>query len=371
MAVLLFLGLAALEPLSSETIEKVRDVSSLLAPIVERHQMPGMAGAIVTGKGTLALGVTGVRRRGSDEKMTINDLYHLGSCTKAMTATLCAILVEKKKLSWNTTIARAFPKLKEIHPDYRNVTLEQLLTNRGGVPTSLDAGGLWGRLWRHKGSPASARRLLLEGVIARAPVSPPGTKFIYSNGGFSIAGHMAETVMKTSYEELLVKEVFKPIGITTAGFGAPGNRDALGQPRGHTTAGKPVEPGPGADNPVAVSPAGRVHCTIEDWGKFVSLHLRGAKGDTKLLKRSSFRKLHQSPKGPGSSYAMGWGIHRRNWGGKVMNHSGSNTMWYVTTWVAPEKNFAVLSACNQGGKRATKACDEASGALIQYYLKRK
>ena len=66
---------------------------------------------------------------------------------------------------------------------------------------------------------------------------------------------------------------------------------------------------------------------------------------------------------------MGWIVAERDWGsGTVLNHAGSNTMWYAVTWIAPKKDFAVLVACNQGGDEAEKACDEASSLLIQEFL---
>src|SRR6185295_300556 len=136
--------------------------------------------------------------------------------------------------------------------------------------------------------------------------------------------------------------------------------------------GKPVEPGPGADNPVAIGPAGIVHCTIGDWAKFISLHLLGARGEQGPIKfkPDTFTKLHTPGPGEGTAYAMGWGVAKRQWAksqggtGTALSHSGSNTMWFCTVWIAPEKDFAVLVACNQGGDKAAKACDDAVMALI-------
>jgi hypothetical protein len=45
-------------------------------------------------------------------------------------------------------------------------------------------------------------------------------------------------------------------------------------------------------------------------------------------------------------------------------------MWYCVTWIAPERDFAVLVTCNQGGDAAVKACDDASWALIQDHVSR-
>ena len=343
--------------------ERATDLSPLLAPILRQHDLPGMVAAVVKGDRIVAAGVAGVRHRGGNEKIGLSDQFHIGSDTKAMTATLCAILVEEGKLSWETTIADVFPELKQkMRPAWRAVTLRQLLTHRGGMPASLDEDGLWARLWTIR-EPVKARQTLLEGVLAHDPIAPPGTKFLYSNAGYAVAGHMAEYVTGTAWEELMRRRIFRPLGMSTAGFGAPGKAGAVDEPWGHTEKGEPVEPGPRADNPPAIGPAGTVHCSIEDWAKFISMHLRGESGRAKFLKAQTFKMLHTSPEG--SDYAMGWGVLKRDWaGGITLTHAGSNTMWYAVAWLAPKRDFAVLVCCNQGGDQAAKACDEVAAKLV-------
>jgi CubicO group peptidase (beta-lactamase class C family) len=118
--------------------------------------------------------------------------------------------------------------------------------------------------------------------------------------------------------------------------------------------------------------------TISDWAKFATLHLRGDHTNPHthpaLLKSESFAVLHTALFG--GAYAGGWGTAARPaWGkgsretdqGRVLTHAGSNTLWFCVVWLAPEIDFAVLVACNQGGPEATKACDAAAGALIQEF----
>jgi CubicO group peptidase (beta-lactamase class C family) len=219
------------------------------------------------------------------------------------------------------------------------------------------------------------RRALVEGVLKNPPAAPPGTRFIYSNAGVSIAGAMAEKVTGIPWEELMQKRLFEPLGMASAGFGAPGKRGSLDEPRGHRESGQPIEPGRDADNPAAIGPAATVRCTIDDWGKYVALHLQAARENAHLLTAETFTKLHTPARLTGSrtEYAMGWGTPKRGWArgdgpkatGRVLTHNGSNTLWFCVTWIAPEKDFAVLIACNQGGKEAETACDEAAQALIK------
>jgi CubicO group peptidase (beta-lactamase class C family) len=338
-----------------------KDVSPLLAPMIQKHDVPGMAAAVVQSGETVALGVAGVRTRGKPDKVAPADRFHIGSDTKAMTAMLCGILVDEGKLKWGQTLGETFAVLKtSMHPQYRAVTLEQLLTHRGGAPGDLTKDALWGKLWQHKGTPPRARRLLFLGVTSKPPEAAPGEKFIYSNAGYAIAGHMAEMATGKSWEDLTREKIFRPLGMTTAGFGPPGTRAKNDQPRGHQADGSPVEPGPAADNPVAIGPAGIVHCSIGDWAKFAAANLPSAK--TKLVKPETLQKLHTAAPGE-ANYAMGWIVaDNQPWaGGPALTHGGSNTMWFAVAWLAPEKDFAVLVACNQANH---EACNDAAIALI-------
>ncbi|HEX7631534.1 MAG TPA: serine hydrolase domain-containing protein, partial [Lacunisphaera sp.] len=342
--------------------------------------MPGLAAVVLHGDQIVAQGATGVRAAGSQPALTIADRFHLGSDTKAMTATLIAVLLEEGKLKWTTTVGEIFgDKVKPMDPAWKDVTLDQLLTHRAGAPANLDAGGLWGRLWERQGTPTEQRMQLVRGVLARPPVNPPGTTYLYPNAGFAIAGAMAETVTGEAWEKLIAAKVFVPLDISQFGFGAPGTPGALDQPLGHDGQGHPVPVGPQADNPPAIGPAGTVNMSLPDWAKFIALHLRGDPANpqrvVKLITAESFAHLHQPASGPGTQYAAGWLIVRRPWAagtpphnsGLALNHAGSNTMWYCVTWLAPERDLALLVACNRGGDTAAKACDEAAGQLLRRF----
>ena len=367
---------AADEKTAKGTATRPDDLSALLEPIRERHELPALGAAIVTADRLVGLGATGRRKSGGKEAVTKADSWHIGSCGKAMTATLIARLVEKRKLRWETTIGQAFPKLrKSLRPEYRDVTLEQLLAHRGGLTGDLvnEHPALWRRLRFFSGSPRKARALLVAEVLKTTPVAEPGTKFVYSNAGYVIAGAIAEQATGKSWEDLMQREVFRPLGMSSAGFGAPEKK----QPWGHLATpngGKPMAPGPLADNPVALAPAGTVHCSLEDWARFVALHIGASKTDEKSRKKrkrflteASLEKLH-APVAE-SDYALGWVTGDRGWGGgPILNHAGTNTMWYAVVWAAPEREFAILITTNQGGQ--SEACDEAFGVLLKYYRER-
>jgi len=183
-----------------------------------------------------------------------------------------------------------------------------------------------------------------------------------------IAGAMAESVTQKPWEELMHARLFEPLGMASAGFGAPGSESKVDQPWGHTAKDHAVDPGAEhADNPAAIGPAGTVHATLADWGRFVALHMAGERGAPRLLSAESFARLHARPEG--GDYALGWNSIPRDWaGGRVLNHAGSNTLWYCVVWAAPERDFAILVACNIGGRNAELACDALASKLVQDQL---
>jgi hypothetical protein len=48
----------------------------------------------------------------------------------------------------------------------------------------------------------------------------------------------------------------------------------------------------------------------------------------------------------------------------VLSHNGSNGVWYATMWIAPERDFAILTVTNAGGSAGAKGADDALRALI-------
>lgn len=78
----------------------VEDLTKDLAPIRDQHGVPGLAGAIVGLDGVEAMGAVGFRRDASGPLVTVDDAWHLGSDTKAMTATLLAIQVAGGVVRW-------------------------------------------------------------------------------------------------------------------------------------------------------------------------------------------------------------------------------------------------------------------------------
>ncbi len=348
-----------------QAAEGPRRLDAELEKIIEGENVPGIAAAAVRDGGTVAAGVAGVRKLGSPERVALEDRFHLGSCTKSMTATLAAILVEEGEIAWDTDCEDVFGDMK-IHGDFKGATLRQFLSNTGGAPGDVPD-KLWHQAWRADGPETEQRMALVRGILESPPAYDPGMGSAYSNAGFSIAGAMLERRTGKSFGELLRKRLFGPLGMKSAGFGAPATNGKVEQPYGHALRdGKltAIDPAPAGDNPPAISPAGRVHASILDFARYAAFHL-GAVEDGPLDKKRMVA-LHQAVPASGD-YALGWGIAKRDWaGGTALTHTGSNTMFYALIWLAPGRDFAAVAACNSG--EGFGACDAAVAMLIDEFL---
>ncbi|MCY4011337.1 MAG: serine hydrolase, partial [Gammaproteobacteria bacterium] len=217
-------------PGSGASNESIRH---LLSRAVERGAAPGLIAAIVDRRGVRAIAAAGVRKVGHAQPLPITDLVHIGSNTKAMTAAMLAVLVRDGVFGsgWNTSIAEVFPELRDdIHPHYRAVTLWRLVTMTGGI--RCDAAN-----WHAHGDAhlMERRYRILRDNLADPPGAAAG-KYLYSNLAYVVAGAMAERVTARTWESLMQERLFMPLGISSAGFGAPGTLEepSAGEREGST-----------------------------------------------------------------------------------------------------------------------------------------
>jgi CubicO group peptidase (beta-lactamase class C family) len=217
-----------------------------------------------------------------------------------------------------------------------------MLHHEGGAPAQ-PPDELWKQLWADGDQP-DARAKFVAAILARPPAQKPGT-FVYSNTSYMIADAMLEKRTGKRWEQLMCDELFAKLGMTTCGVGAPGRKDVTDAPWGHDAGDTPIAPGPAADNPPGLGPAGTVHCSLEDYGKFLALH---STGKPALLEPATLEHLHAAPN---MGYAGGFMVVSSP-RGTLLVHSGSNTLWYVTAMVSlaqkPEERFAFVMATNSG-----------------------
>jgi CubicO group peptidase (beta-lactamase class C family) len=351
--------IASLVPANAQA-QQIASLNQLMEQIRARYQLPALAGAIVTPDKITAIGVAGVRARGTSVPVTIYDKWHMGSCTKAMTATMIARLVEDGRLTWGTTLEQIFGA-NHVHPDLRPATVRQLLGHRAGFKRDAQ----WPSTQYNEAATLRMRRrqAVTQEALRTQPAHLPGTTFLYSNLGYVIAGHIAEFKTGVPWESLMVEGVFRKLKMRDSGFGPPGHNYAV-QATGHDKDGNPARRSVDA----VVGPAGTIYCTLSDWARFIAEHLKGPEGESNLLSKERFNELHEPLEG--QSYALGWDPeHLPAAGGKVLGHRGSNAFWLSIVKVALNKDFAVMAVTNIGGDNAQKAVEEATREMMRLHLK--
>lgn len=347
------LGGFALLPVAGAFPALARDdrevqANAALDALFAEHAPPAMASAVVGRDGLIWSGVRGVRRAGGDEPATLDQSWHLGSNGKSMTAVLYARLVEQGRAKWGASLSELFPDAS-IDPALQAVTIDDLLCHRSGL-SDRDLLTREVMMAGHQDTrPTRDQRVdFATMALGKAPSGQRGT-FAYGNGNYILAGAAIERLADAAWEATIKAEVFDPLGMTSVGHGAPLGDNPWGHrmlPTGQMAAVDPVR---GADNPPPFGPAGRMHMTLADYGRFLRLYLTDGGG---LLKPETMARLLTPPEGAPPAYAHGWGVQAdQTWArGPALSHDGSNTMWHVTARVAPKRGVAVLSVANERSK---------------------
>ena len=328
----------------------------------ERYRVPAVGGALVTRDGLPELDVVGVRVRGDDDPVRRDDRWHIGSCCKAVTAALYARLVERGDAVWGARLPDLFPDLAgTIDPRWGAVTIDDLLVCQGGLPANL--GRAHTKAAMRDSRPLREQRTeSAAGALARPPRRPG--RFLYSNLGYVVIGAAIERIADAPFEEALARHVLEPLGITSAGFGPPpglwghgGRMLALG-PLGLIDLGRvgPADPeAPESDNPPILSPAGRLHLTLEDWARFQRVFL--ARGDG-FLRPATIERLLT----PARRQAMGWAPAAA--AEVSVGQQGSNTFWVATALIDRERMRTAMVVCNEGSARLLRKTPELALRLL-------
>ncbi len=339
-------------------------VDVLLEEGIRTGALPGIVAGITTSSDALFVRAKGVRRLDQPERLEPNDLLHLGSCTKAMTATLSALLVESGLLEWQTSL--------EVPPKGRartssNITLHQLLSHTAGVPVF----GLqeWEAMPVFEGDIVMQREAFTQWQMEQIK-----DEHVYSNAGYTMAASIAESAMGgISWEILITEWLFEPLGITAV-FGWPALHDP-NQPWGHwqMEIDGPLVPHPPTDAyqvPHVIAPAGDVSMTMGDYLVFLRENLRGLNGQSNLLSQETFEFLH-TPVGTilDAPYACGWIVLPDAFDGIALHtHDGSALTFYINMVLVPEHDFAVAVCTNAFSMPAIIACSDTLVSLLGLHL---
>jgi len=335
---------------------------NVVEAMIEESGAPGGTVVHWSAKTGTRIEVAGFRKHNDPAPITETDMWHLGSNTKAMTATLVARLLEKQsELSWESTIMTILEYdvmdwSSVVHDSLKQVSLQELVHHRSGLRPNLS---MWWQV-RPRTSrehlTVQDRRSLMNTLLAQKPYTERG-QYLYSNCGYTVVAFLIDVWTGESFEDLMEEEVWGPLQMSSAKWGPPGQSGLVDEPRGHDmswTISKcfprkvlvALEPNQeAADNPPVINSAGRACMAMADYAKFLKAHCLK---DASFLPSASWEKLHT----PVGDYAMGWQVVESPRDKAIqLLHAGSNTHWYVAADVIPQREEFAVTAQNFAGNQ--------------------
>ena len=348
------------------------DLQSELDAKREEASLVGMGAIIMTTDGDiLGEAVSGKRVSGSDDPVALDDAWHIGSNTKMLTALLYGLLVEEGHLHWGATLPELFPDLADtMHPDWKDVTIEHLLSHRSGLHANPP--WTWFETSRHDQRSLSEQRYELVKKALEAPPPNPVGEYLYSNYGFMVAGSAIERNATGKYDDQSdqYEDIFRRT-LLTGNYADPGHAWGFGVPQdgaqGHSVKlfvmTVPAGTKPDADNPAALGPAGTAYVPMEQHALMLTRFLK----DDDLPEDLKTHILSGWPD-DNSTYGLGMGRKDTQTAGMMYGHMGSNTVWVSNVLMAPELDLVIIVNTNQGDAAARSAVNEFAQEILLAFV---
>lgn len=293
--------------------------------ISNTYNIPEISYAVVSSKFTLEIAALGKHSINLPDTATLDDRFHIGSNSKAMTAFIIAKYVEKGKLKWKTKFFDLFPEWKQnSKSDYANITLQDLLSHKAGIQPFQGENDP--QIPDFKGTNPEKRKQFGQFVLTLEPVKiDDQNPFTYSNAGYTLATLMVEKVAGKSWEELVEKVFNKDLNLNVK-LSWPENQKVK-DTWGHLTENGSLKPISSEWNYHLdyTEPAGDLNIKLADYVKFIQLNLQGIEGKNNYLKSDTYKFIHNGVK----NYSLGWFNVYEN-GKELSVHSGTGAFTYFT-----------------------------------------
>ncbi|MBS1828431.1 MAG: serine hydrolase [Acidobacteria bacterium] len=201
-------------PLIAQSIPAYDEfVNALLA----KHGIPGAALAVTRNGRLVHARGYGFADRESQTPVQPDSLFRVASLSKAITAVAVMHLVEEGRLHLDQPAFSLLPDLQPSpgigeDPRLAGITIRHLLEHSAGWDRNTSIDPMFEPSLTSE-RPASAESII-RAMRARALQLDPGTRYAYSNFGYSVLGRIIERVTGASYEQYVRAHVLAPMGIS-------------------------------------------------------------------------------------------------------------------------------------------------------------
>lgn len=242
--------------------EKNAELDTIVDQAFARYRLPGIAVGVIEDGKIVYIGTRGELAAGSGQAVTSKTLFKIASNSKAMTASVLGRLVDAGKLRWEDPVIKYLPSFRMYDPWVtRNMQVKDLLVHNSGLP---EGGGdlmLWPEPNRF------TRADIIAGLAHIKPAYSFRSGYAYDNLLYVVAGEVAATAGGASYEELVQRELFEPLGLSRCRVGA-WRVDQVGdvaQPHNRVDGHNAVVKADDARvEPLVSAAAGGIRCSLDD-----------------------------------------------------------------------------------------------------------
>jgi CubicO group peptidase (beta-lactamase class C family) len=348
-------------------IEDSYSLDSVLSIIKNELKIPAINYAVVDSDKIKRIRILGYKNNNSLQPSLVEDLFDLNSITKSFTGLLIVQLISEGKLSLSNKIADILPELsKVVHPDYKSITLENILTHRAG----------FSRNGRHiDGYPNLPNNILLRdkrNLVAKWILSNNANNEIgiysYSNIGYIVAGVIIERITDDSWENQIQKRIFNYLNLRSACIGYNLEMSAMISIGHNLCKGDavPVAPDTSWELYGVANPSGEIYMSIKDLAQYAQFNLKGLGGQTKVLSQEYFELMHK----PIGFYGLGWiSSEYPSYRGSV--HDGSDSGYYSKIFLSAPLNIGIVILMNLDHENAWRASNYITLTLLDHYIKGK
>ena len=316
---------------------------------------PAVAVVIMNSEEILLSEIQGERTYNSNQKATINDFFHIGSCSKSVLANIAGKMIEGNKIKWNTKFFEVFPELKEVsEEEYYNITLEDLFLCKAGIKAHTSGEEQYPII---DSTTTNKRYEFAKHLLKLKPTTNIVNgkfEFNYSNASYTLASQMLERISKLTYEKLIHKHLNEEMNIQSH-FGFPNKLDS-NQPWGHMIIEDNVDTFPPDHEykiPYLIKPAGDLSMTPLNFARYIQMQLKGLNNGNKYLSKDMYRHIHFGYNG----FSIGVGNNEMA-GYKYSGMDGSAGTFFCRAIIVPESDFAFVIMTNAGsGKAEMEAID--------------
>ena len=344
---------------------KSDDLNKTIKQARSKFGLPAVAVTILNADRILQTEIQGVRFHGGTQHVTLEDYFHIGSCSKSVLAVIAAKLIEENRINWDTKFFDVYPELREsAFTGYHNITLENLFLCKAGIIGYVNGEEVFPELDENS---RNIRYDFAKWLVQQKPVSKyinGEYEFHYSNAAYTMASLMLEKVADKSYEELIDQYMVNELGIETY-IGFP-NRLSPEQPWGHTINENGIEvfpPGHDYSMPELLLPAGDLSMKPKGFAKYIQFNLNGLKGGNRFIKSDSYKYIHYAHQG----FSIGV-FNSKMFGFDFSGIDGSaGTFFCRAIWI-PEHDFAFTIMTNAGsGTSEMKAVEWITMKIVKKY----